>query len=182
VSGTFNVILKDNNELNGVIQAKRRVFETINKLLRILDNDLYRPGDDSIHEVKCFLEDLSRLVGVSTERLNNIRYLQRELLEFLALALKINTKSVETHLVQIWPIILMSAEDARAEASTFVRMLLAVYSKSHTLDLHLMGLLEAIGTVEVTKNWITVLKSVIYSNEYLGEYLQHVCQLNAKTR
>ena len=76
----------------------------------------------------------------------------------------------------------MSAEGARAEASTFVRMLLTVYSKSHTLNLHLMSLLEAIGTVEVTKNWITVLKSVIYSNEYLGEYLQHVCQLNAKTR
>ncbi|CAG8587940.1 5440_t:CDS:2, partial [Paraglomus occultum] len=170
VSNAFNAMLKDNSELNDIIQAKRRVFETINKLLRILENDLYRPGDDAIHEVKCFLENLSRLVGVSTERLNKIRHLQRELLEFLALVLKINTKSVETHLTQIWPIILMSAQDVRAEASTFVRLLLTVYSKSHTLNLYLVSLLEAIGTVEVTNNWMTVLKSVIYSNEYLGEF------------
>ena len=33
----FNAILKDNNEPNDVIQAKRRVFEAINKLLRILE-------------------------------------------------------------------------------------------------------------------------------------------------
>ncbi|CAG8470090.1 6257_t:CDS:2 [Paraglomus brasilianum] len=169
-SNAFNAILKDNKEHNGVLQAKRRIFEAINKLLRIFENDLYRPGDDAIHEVKCFLEDLSGLVRESTKRIDKIFYLQRELLEFLVLVLKINNNSVETHLARIWPIILMSAEDARVEASTFVRVFLTVYSKSHKLNVYLVSLLEAIDTVEVISNWMTVLKSVVYSNEYLGEF------------